>query len=137
MPQSAPCWDNQITLKAATRLASGVVHSLGTKVTDPADCSGLTHVFPRPEQFQLDALLALGMPRARAAALAGLAQAAAGNPRLFDPRGDLVEAVASLRQLAGIGEWTAQYIAMRALGESDAFLAADVASYSANLQTAG
>ena len=48
------------------------------------------------------------------------------DEHLFDPRRDLAEAVARLRKLAGIGEWTAQYIAMRALGESDAFLAADV-----------
>jgi 3-methyladenine DNA glycosylase/8-oxoguanine DNA glycosylase len=45
----------------------------------------------------------------------------------WHPRRDLTEAVARLRELPGIGEWTAQYIAMRALGESDAFLAADVA----------
>ena len=48
------------------------------------------------------------------------------DPRLFDPRRDLSEAITKLRELAGVGEWTAQYIAMRALGESDAFLAADV-----------
>jgi AraC family transcriptional regulator of adaptative response / DNA-3-methyladenine glycosylase II len=71
-------------------------------------------------------LAGLGIPRARAAALAGLAVAAAGNARLFDPRRSLEEAVSHLRDLPGIGEWTAQYIAMRALGESDAFLAADV-----------
>jgi AraC family transcriptional regulator of adaptative response / DNA-3-methyladenine glycosylase II len=46
---------------------------------------------------------------------------------LFDPHRDLADAVARLCQLPGIGEWTAQYIAMRALGETDAFLAGDVA----------
>jgi len=56
-----------------------------------------------------------------------LAAAFATDARLFDPRRDLSEAVARLRQLPGIGEWTAQYIAMRALGETDAFLAGDVA----------
>ena len=49
------------------------------------------------------------------------------DAHLFDPPRDLAEAVARLRNLPGIGEWTAQYIAMRALGESDAFLAGDVA----------
>ncbi|MEO6054021.1 MAG: hypothetical protein ABIP97_08425, partial [Chthoniobacterales bacterium] len=48
------------------------------------------------------------------------------DPHLFDPRCDLEETVTHLRKLPGIGEWTAQYIAMRALGESDAFLAADI-----------
>jgi AraC family transcriptional regulator of adaptative response / DNA-3-methyladenine glycosylase II len=58
--------------------------------------------------------------------LAGIAAAAATDAQLFDPRRDLEEAVAHLRTLPGVGEWTAQYVAMRALGESDAFLAGDV-----------
>ena len=66
------------------------------------------------------------MPGARASALSGIAQALCADERLFDPRRDLADAVGRLRDLAGVGEWTAQYIAMRALGESDAFLAADV-----------
>jgi AraC family transcriptional regulator of adaptative response / DNA-3-methyladenine glycosylase II len=59
--------------------------------------------------------------------LAGIAEAMLADPHLFDPRRDLDEAVSHLRTLAGVGEWTAQYIAMRALGESDAFSTADVA----------
>jgi AraC family transcriptional regulator of adaptative response / DNA-3-methyladenine glycosylase II len=66
------------------------------------------------------------MPKARAMCLAGIADAVIADRHLFDPRRDLAESVAQLRELAGIGEWTAQYIAMRALGESDAFLAADI-----------
>lgn len=117
----------QITLKAATRLASRLVFAIGTRVDDSLGIPGLTHAFPRPERFKLDVLAGLGMPKARAAAIAGIAAAARADARLFDPRRDLAEAVARLRDLPGVGEWTAQYIAMRALGESDAFLAADVA----------
>jgi AraC family transcriptional regulator of adaptative response / DNA-3-methyladenine glycosylase II len=116
----------QITVKAATRLAARLVSTLGTPIREPLGSTGLTHVFPRPEKFDVDILAALGMPRARAATLAAVAAAARSDLHLFDPRRDLAEAVASLRELAGIGEWTAQYIAMRALGESDAFLAGDV-----------
>ena len=87
----------------------------------------MTHIFPKPERFTAKTLAALGMPGTRASALAGIAQALCVDERLFDPRRDLADAVARLRDLAGVGEWTAQYIAMRALGESDAFLAADVA----------
>ena len=116
----------QITVKAATRLATRVVSTLGRRVTG-LDSEDLIHVFPRPEKFQADALAVLGMPRARAMTLAGIARAVISNRRLFDPRRDLLQAVAALRELDGIGEWTAQYIAMRAMGESDAFLAADVA----------
>jgi AraC family transcriptional regulator of adaptative response / DNA-3-methyladenine glycosylase II len=66
------------------------------------------------------------MPRARGATIAGLAAAAAADPGLFHPRGDLDQAVARLTSLPGIGEWTAQYIAMRGLRETDAFPAADI-----------
>jgi AraC family transcriptional regulator, regulatory protein of adaptative response / DNA-3-methyladenine glycosylase II len=116
----------QITLSAATRLAARIVSTLGTRLTEPSGLSGLTHVFPHPEQFTPNELVGLGMPRTRAMCLAGIADAVIADEHLFDPRRDLAEAVARLRKLAGIGEWTAQYIAMRGLGESDAFLAADI-----------
>ncbi len=116
----------QITVAAATRLAGRLVGTLGTQVAERIEAAGLTHVFPRPRQFTMEALAGLGMPRARALSLAGLAAAARADARLFEPRRDLAEGVARLRELEGIGEWTAQYIALRALGESDAFLAADV-----------
>jgi AraC family transcriptional regulator of adaptative response / DNA-3-methyladenine glycosylase II len=117
----------QITLRGGTQLASRIVSAIGAPVAESVDVPGLTHAFPRPERFNAGTLANVGMPRARAAAIAGVAAATAADPHLFDPRHDLPDAVARLRNLAGIGEWTAQYIAMRALGESDAFLAADVA----------
>jgi AraC family transcriptional regulator of adaptative response / DNA-3-methyladenine glycosylase II len=117
----------QVTLQAGTRLAGKVVHALGKPVAHDLSIEGLTHSFPPPERFETDTIAKLGMPRARAAALAGVAAAFASDPHLFDPRRDLTEAIARLRKLPGIGEWTAQYIAMRALGETDAFLAGDVA----------
>ena len=116
----------QISLKFATQLASRVVSAIGTLVTDRVDTPGLTHAFPRPERFNVKTLSRLGIPAARAASIVGVATALGGDPHLFDPRRDLAEAVSRLRRLRGIGEWTAQYIAMRALGESDAFLAGDV-----------
>jgi AraC family transcriptional regulator, regulatory protein of adaptative response / DNA-3-methyladenine glycosylase II len=116
----------QISVRGATRLVSRVVAALGAEVGDRISVPGLTHVFPRPERFQIGALAGLGMTKARAASLAGIAEAVLADPRLFEPRCDLAQAVAGLRHLPGIGEWTAQYIAMRALGECDAFLAADI-----------
>ena len=116
----------QITLKAGTQLATHIVAAIGTPVTESMDIPGLTHAFPRPESFNANTLAGTGIPRARAAAIAGIAAAITDDERLFDPSRDLAESVARLRNLSGIGEWTAQYIAMRALGESDAFLAADV-----------
>ena len=66
------------------------------------------------------------MPRSRAAALSSLAVAVAADPKMFGPRRGLDEAIAQLRSLDGIGEWTAQYIAMRELREPDAFPATDI-----------
>jgi AraC family transcriptional regulator of adaptative response / DNA-3-methyladenine glycosylase II len=65
------------------------------------------------------------MPGARKIALKELAQAAAADPQLFRPFGTIEEAIARLRSIRGIGEWTAQYIALRGLHEPDAFPAAD------------
>jgi AraC family transcriptional regulator of adaptative response / DNA-3-methyladenine glycosylase II len=117
----------QISVKHATQLAGRLVAAIGTRLEDGMQIGGLTHAFPLPGQFRLRALTGLGMTGARAAAIAGIAAAADADPHLFDPRRDLEEAVARLRDLPGVGEWTAQYIALRALGESDAFLADDVA----------
>ncbi len=66
------------------------------------------------------------MPRSRAAALSSVAAAAIGNADLFGANCDLEEAIARLRSIRGVGEWTAQYIALRQLREPDAFPAADV-----------
>ncbi len=117
----------QITVKGATGLAGRIAAAIGTTTGVGADESGLTHAFPRPERFKLSALNGLGIVPARGAALVDIAGATAGDPHLFDPRKDLEDAIAHLRELPGVGEWTAQYIAMRAMGESDAFLAGDVA----------
>ncbi len=117
----------QITVKAATTLAARIVARLGAPLGEQTHVRGLTHVFPQPAQFTMQTLSGLGMTRARAASLVGIAEAASADPQMFQPRRDLAETVARLRNLAGIGEWTAQYIAMRATGESDAFLAGDVA----------
>jgi AraC family transcriptional regulator of adaptative response / DNA-3-methyladenine glycosylase II len=117
----------QITVKAATSLAARIVATLGQPVTITPGFPTLTHAFPKPSRFKAQTLASLGMPKARASALAVLADATRADPHLFDPRPDLAQTVAKLCRLPGIGEWTAQYIAMRALGESDAFLAGDAA----------
>jgi len=117
----------QITVPAATGLAGKLVLSYGEKIVDrDALDHGLTHLFPTPQQLAGADLAAIGMPKARRMALAALAAAVVADPRIFGPRRSLEEAVAQLRSLAGVGEWTAQYIAMRELREPDAFPAADI-----------
>jgi AraC family transcriptional regulator, regulatory protein of adaptative response / DNA-3-methyladenine glycosylase II len=118
----------QITVAAARRLAGKLAAAYG----EPLALAGtelapaLTTVFPRPERLAAADLARLGMPRRRAAALTALAAAAATDATLFRPDEDLDAAVTRLRAFPGIGEWTAQYIAMRALREPDAFPAADL-----------
>jgi AraC family transcriptional regulator of adaptative response / DNA-3-methyladenine glycosylase II len=66
------------------------------------------------------------MPEARRTALKALAEAAAADPNLFRAFATIEEAIARLRTIRGVGEWTAQYIALRALREMDAFPASDI-----------
>jgi AraC family transcriptional regulator of adaptative response / DNA-3-methyladenine glycosylase II len=66
------------------------------------------------------------MPRTRQLSLQALAEAAATDPNLFRPFGTIEEATLRLRTIRGVGEWTAQYIALRALREMDAFPASDI-----------
>lgn len=119
----------QVTVAAATLLAGRFVAAFGGRggAADSGLPAALRRPFPEPGPLEPSAVAALGMPRARAQALAALAQAAAQDPELLSPRRDLDTAVQHLRSLPGIGEWTAQYIAMRAMRECDAFPAGDVA----------
>jgi AraC family transcriptional regulator of adaptative response / DNA-3-methyladenine glycosylase II len=120
----------QITVGAATTLVGKVVHACADQLTGPlrpiGAREGLTHVFPTPQAVESLDVAKLGMPRSRAATLTSLATVARTDPTLLQPHGTLEEAVARLRTLSGVGEWTAQYIAMRALREADAFPATDI-----------
>jgi hypothetical protein len=87
---------------------------------------GLTHVFPSAQRLAGVDFNTLGMPRARAAALSAMTAAVVADPNIFGARRSLDDAIGALKALPGIGEWTAQYIAMRELREPDAFPAADI-----------
>lgn len=120
----------QITVTAATKLAGKLVAAFGAPLpppTDHPDRANLRFAFPPPERLAgVDLATSLRMPRARAAALAALAEAALRNPALFEPGRSLDDAIATLQILPGIGAWTAHYIAMRALREPDAFPESDI-----------
>ncbi len=87
----------------------------------------LTHVFPDAKRLAEATSINVGMPEARRAAVKDLAIAALAEPHLFRSFGSIEETVARLCKIRGVGEWTAQYIALRALRETDAFPASDVA----------
>lgn len=114
----------QITVSAAVRLGGRLVAAHGERLVDPDGV--LTHVFSLPEALAGADLASLGMPRSRAAALSAVAAAALADAHLFDATGGLDDAVRRLRSIHGVGEWTAQYIALRQMREPDAFPAADV-----------
>jgi len=116
----------QITVPAAARLLGKLVLSYGEKISDPVALDqGLTHVFPTPQKLAGIDLTAIGMPKARRIAIcfgSGCRRRPADlRPPQKSRRGHRSIAIAS-----GIGEWTAQYIAMRELCEPDAFPAADI-----------
>ena len=115
----------QVTVAAAIRLAGTLVAAYGSPLASPQ--GALTHLFPTPAALVRADLGMLGMPRRRAATLRSVAAAALADPDLFGARCDLEQAVARLRAIPGVGEWTAQYIALRQLREPDAFPAADSA----------
>lgn len=114
----------QITVSAAISLAGKIVARYGAPLKSPEP--GLTHVFPEPGVLADADIAKLGMPKTRGAALSAIAAAVAADPNLFTASRDLDGAVAQLRALPGIGDWTAHYIAMRQLREPDAFPAADI-----------
>jgi AraC family transcriptional regulator of adaptative response / DNA-3-methyladenine glycosylase II len=116
----------QITVSAATRLLGKLVLVHGTPLPATKNGEGLSHLFPSPARLAQADIAALGMPNARAMAVTSLARAISADPAIFSRGASLEEAIAKLRALPGIGEWTAQYIAMRELREPDAFPGADI-----------
>ncbi len=117
----------QITVPAAAKLLGRLVQAHGTMLAASIrDAEGLSHVFPSPKVIAAADPGGFAMPGARASALIALADAISADPMIFSRGASLDAAIAKLRALPGIGEWTAQYIAMRELREPDAFPAADV-----------
>ncbi len=133
------CWDGfelavravlgqQVSVVAARRLAGQLVALYGRAVArlfwiHPE----LSRAFPTAKRLASAASIGLGVPAARLAALKAVAEAAYADRNLFRPFGSIEETVTRLRTIRGIGEWTAQYIALRAIREMDAFPATDIA----------
>ncbi len=122
----------QITVAAARTLAQRLVSRFGEPIETPFP--ELTRLFPAPAVLALaegDALGQLGIVRQRQAAIVGIARAVVEKRIALHGGADVVATVAALKELPGIGDWTAQYIAMRALRWPDAFPAGDVALHKA------
>ncbi|KIQ26814.1 Ada [Variovorax paradoxus] len=118
----------QITVAAARTLGSRLVDAFGEPIATPID--GLDRLFPTPAAIAAasgDALGQLGIVRQRQAALQAIAREVAAGKLALHAGADVPSTIAALQELPGIGAWTAQYIAMRALRWPDAFPAGDVA----------
>ena len=116
----------QVTLAAARALAARLVAIAGEPVPAADDPShGLTHLWPLPEGI-VGAAGSLPMPRARQRAIAVLAGALAAGDLVLEPGADPTGVRRRLLELPGIGPWTAEYVAMRALADQDAWLPTDV-----------
>ncbi len=116
------CWDGfelavramlgqQVTVKGATTLAGRLVERFG---------------LPRAEVLAEANLTVIGLPRARAESIRGFARAVADGGIRFDASVSSEDMIGRMCELIGIGPWTANYIAMRALGDPDAFPASDL-----------
>src|SRR5205807_9031681 len=113
----------QVSVRAATTLAGRIAAKYGTPFT-PAE--GLHFVFPEPEVLAAADLTSVGLVKARARAISGLAEAVANKRLCFESLEGLNNVVQALCALPGIGPWTAHYVAMRAYGEPDAFPGTDL-----------
>jgi len=112
----------QVSVAAARTHAGRLVAAAGEPL--PAPDGALTHFWPAPAAVA-EAAPALGLPRARRIAVAALAEALADG-LVLEPGGDLAAARSALLELPGIGPWTADYVALRALGDPDAWLPGDL-----------
>ena len=118
----------QITVAAARTLGARLVQALGEPITTPFE--GLDRLFPTPAALAAadpDLLGRLGIVRQRQGALQALARAVQDGQLTLHAGADVAPTCAALQALPGIGDWTAQYIAMRALRWPDAFPAGDIA----------
>jgi AraC family transcriptional regulator of adaptative response / DNA-3-methyladenine glycosylase II len=118
----------QITVAAARTLARRLVDRFGAPIETPF--AELTRLFPEPAVLARasgDGLGQLGIVKQRQAAIVAIAQAVVDKRLQLHGGADVHATIEALKQMPGIGDWTAQYIAMRALRWPDAFPAGDVA----------
>ncbi len=117
----------RISVQAATTLAGRLAARFGTPIETPFP--GLCRASPKPETLAaalVSDLTTLGIAHSRAVSIVAIARAVVSHQVDLEPGGDPEIVMNTLRQLPGIGDWTAQYIAMRALRWPDAFPAGDL-----------
>jgi AraC family transcriptional regulator of adaptative response / DNA-3-methyladenine glycosylase II len=112
----------QVSVAAASTLAGRLALRFGELVKTP--CPSLTHLFPGPEKLASATtaeIVRLGITGQRAQTLIALSRAVAGGAVHLEPGSRIEDTLQELYKIPGFGEWTVQYIAMRALSWPDAF----------------
>ena len=115
----------QISVKGARTVIGRIVAKAGPQI-GVHGASNLTHYFPIAKELDATELGHIGMPAKRAATIKTIARHAASGDISLRTEVPMEAFLKQLTRIPGIGDWTAQYIAMRALGEPDAFPAADL-----------
>ena len=113
----------QITVKGATAIAGRMAHRFGKPFRGVA---GLTHTFPTPEVLASAPLRDVGLTARRVETIQALARAVCKGKLRFEGGTSSESFSRHFCEIAGIGKWTAEYVAMRALGEPDAFPSSDL-----------
>jgi AraC family transcriptional regulator of adaptative response / DNA-3-methyladenine glycosylase II len=119
----------QVSVAAATTMAGRLVASYGEPLVEQSAVASntcLSHTFPTPARLAQADLTTIGVLPSRAATIQHLAAIVAQQPTFFDSFCNLEHALHCLTAISGIGQWTAHYIALRGLGETDAFPASDL-----------
>ena len=126
----------QVTVTAATKIAARFAEAFGEPIETPHE--NLTRLFPRAAgiaALEPVQIAERGVVRTRARAIVELAREVSSGRLRLDPAADVDATIAALDALPGVGPWTAQYVAMRALAWPDAFPHPDVAVLKAMKQT--
>ena len=114
----------QVSVAGARTVAARFVQQWGDRID--TDVPGLTHLFPSSATLAQQDPESLPMPRARGRALVGMCSTLEAGDIVLDRGADRDDVRAGLLSLPGIGPWTADYIALRALGHPDVFLPTDI-----------
>jgi len=115
----------QVSVKAARTIVGRIARKAGPRY-DLGGHPALDRFFPTAAELSACDLDAIGMPSSRAVAIKALAGAVASEEIVLQVKDTPEDFVKTLTRIPGIGDWTAQYIAMRALSEPDAFPCADL-----------
>ena len=118
----------QVSVKAATTFAGRIAERYGENIDINVDDAGNApnRLFPTPHKLQRARLEPLGIIRSRAQTIRDLARAVVAGKVSFDTAQDMDGLRAALTSIRGIGDWTAEYVAMRAFKDPDAFPASDL-----------